>query len=186
MNTLVISNISEKPLPFLTINEQRAYDWITRLFVAPLDQASDEERKQAVTTIIESSADSMEAAQIDEETIKAINEMDRYLDLRTGWDGYSGEPIEETQVRLTQSITKFIEQKIISKSVVIKAITPCPRSDGAIDVEYEFDNGFLTLSIEGDDYYLSIERDGRVEEIPLNPNKYFLGRDLARLVIEAI
>lgn len=94
--------------------------------------------------------DTIASATIEEMAVKAIGELEEYLSLGKGWDGYFGEPFTKDLVRSAQQIVVATADYLEEKSLVPTEITPGPVSDGSIDIEIGLNQTQLVLTLEPD------------------------------------
>lgn len=99
--------------------------------------------------------DTIASATIEEMAVKAIGELEEYLSLGKGWDGYFGEPFNKDLVRSAQQMVAAAAHYLEEKSLVPTEITPGPGSDGSIDIEIGLNQTQLVLTLEPD---LDLER----------------------------
>lgn len=123
----------------------------------------DWEALDASRTLLDLSG-SLESAEIDEAKQSAIQELEEYLLLPIGWDGYAGQPLDEVLVRVAQYIVIYAASIISNDGFELKEITPCPISDGSVDIEIGLKNKHIMLTLLSEDKFsLYIEDQDGVE-----------------------
>jgi hypothetical protein len=76
-----------------------------------------------------------------------INEIRSYLDLEKGWDGYRGATFSKDFICTTEKILLQSAGYFYSLGLEPDEVTPCPASDGSVEIEIHYQNKELFLSL---------------------------------------
>lgn len=95
-----------------------------------------------------STSNSISVAVVQKQAIDAVEELQEYLSLPEGWDGYRGKCFDPSLIKAAQRIVRFIASFFEDQGVAPTEITPGPASDGSLDVEVSFSQKRLIFTLE--------------------------------------
>jgi hypothetical protein len=93
---------------------------------------------------------SLENASRERVASRAIEELQRYAQFRSGWDGYNGKPFRANLIGKGIDLIRLSVWLGKAQSVTITAI-PGPASDGSIDIELRLGAKTLIVTMYPDD-----------------------------------
>ncbi len=111
-------------------------------------------------------------------------ELQSYLSLKPGWDGYSASTFDENAVLLAQHIADFSVLFLRDERILPHEITPGPVGDGTIDLEISCKGKNLIFTVAPDVKEIQVFKDDSIarkeEVIPFETTS--LGKELNWLV----
>ena len=79
------------------------------------------------------------------------SELDEYLSLEPGWDGYRGQTFTKELVTKVLYIVDLVEQAATPGGTKLDEITPCPCGDGSVDLEVTVGSRTVFFLFDADD-----------------------------------
>jgi hypothetical protein len=114
---------------------------------------------------------------------EAVLELEAYLNLGEGWDGYSARTFDSRLIRFSQNVVRMIGQHFRSEGITPKELTPGPAGDGSIDIEVAFGTKYMVLTLVPDSntvgLYMEDAGESREQVQPLT--RHLLATQLAWL-----
>jgi len=105
---------------------------------------------------ISSNYTSIQSVSLVEQVKNARKEITGYTKLEYGWDGYNAHKISESVVSKALESLEWVSNFFEDEGTFPSEITPCPISDGSVDIEVNNKNASFILTIIPDSERLNI------------------------------
>lgn len=116
----------------------------------------------------------------------ALRDLERYRTFHRGWDGYDGEVFQDDVVDRARMVVSALSQSFLIAQTEPMEISPCPISDGRIDVEAACRGRRLIITLESasDEVGVFFDDHGAPHEELARWNTDNVGRWVRRLTGE--
>lgn len=102
-------------------------------------------------TTISTTDDSLDGVKMATLESEALRELENYLELPKGWDGYGGDEFEPETVMRAGFLARWVGQYFRSNGAVPDAMTPGPAGDGSVDLEITLGDAYLLFTVSPED-----------------------------------